>query len=42
MYLAYRGFMVEASARSPREYLTYTDCRRRLAGELRCVWAEIR
>lgn len=33
VYLAYRTYMVEQYRVSPREYLSYTDCRRRLAGD---------
>jgi hypothetical protein len=33
VYLAYRTYMIEQSRVSPREYLSYTDCRRRLAGD---------
>ena len=37
VYLAYRNHMIAESRLSPNEYLTYTDCRRRLAGQISAI-----
>ncbi|CAD5122760.1 DgyrCDS11168 [Dimorphilus gyrociliatus] len=37
IYVAYRNFMIDTYRLNPREYLTFTACRRNLAGDVCCI-----